>query len=70
MDKQTHLRLIGATGRGRSKILERMICENIDAGEGVCLIDPHGDLSDTILKYLEKRGLEDRIVKADGNNKP
>jgi len=47
-----------------------MICENIDAGEGVCLIDPHGDLSDTILKYLEKRGLEDRIVKADGNNKP
>jgi hypothetical protein len=67
-NKRIHGRLIAATGKGRSKVLENMIRENIKAGEGVCLIDPHGDLSNSIIRYLDDQGLESRILKVIGKH--
>jgi len=42
--RHTHAYVIGQPGTGKSRLLESWIMQDIRAGEGVCLIDPHGDL--------------------------
>lgn len=42
--RDRHTYIVGATGTGKSTLLERMIVEDIRRGEGVVLLDPHGDL--------------------------
>ena len=48
---RTHMHVLGATGVGKSFFLEGMIKSLILDGEGVCLIDPHGDLYDRVLDF-------------------
>lgn len=47
-DRRHHIHLIGKTGTGKSTLLETMIRQDIVAGEGVALCDPHGDLVERI----------------------
>ncbi len=62
-DRTTHMHVIGASGRGKSKFLEYMIRSDIKKGNGVCLIDPHGYLYDDIVKWCaSRRYLEDRNI--------
>jgi hypothetical protein len=60
----THTHVIGSTGAGKSKLLEHMIRQDIIAGRGVCLLDPHGGAADSlyrsILTWLAESGLEQR----------
>jgi len=42
--RDRHTYIVGATGTGKSTLLSRMIREDIKRGEGVILLDPHGDL--------------------------
>jgi len=51
--RSTHMQVIGSTGTGKSKFLEHLIREDIAAGNGLCLIDPHGYLYHDILKFLQ-----------------
>jgi hypothetical protein len=44
IDRDRHLYVIGATGCGKSTVLLNLIRQDMDAGHGVCVIDPHGDL--------------------------
>jgi hypothetical protein len=48
-DRQRHMYMIGKTGTGKSEFLTEMILQDIEAGNGVCFIDPH----DTVEKILE-----------------
>jgi len=43
-DRRAHMYLIGKTGTGKSTLLETLIWQDIHAGRGVALLDPHGDL--------------------------
>jgi Type IV secretion-system coupling protein DNA-binding domain len=54
-DRQTHMHIIGASGTGKSKFLEHMIRSDIEAGKGLCLIDPHGYLYEDLLCWIEER---------------
>jgi hypothetical protein len=47
---------------GKSVLLENMIYSDIIAGRGVGLIDPHGDLADTILENIPKSRTNDVIL--------
>jgi type IV secretory system conjugative DNA transfer VirD4/TraG family protein/uncharacterized protein DUF87 len=58
--RSTHMHVLGASGRGKSKILEHLIREDIRQGNGLCLIDPHGYLYDDLLRWIEVRGFLDR----------
>ena len=49
--RATHMHVIGASGQGKSKFLEHCIREDIKADNGVCLIDPEGDLYENILNW-------------------
>jgi len=57
-----HTYVIGASGTGKSTLLLNMIVQDIENGEGVGVLDPHGDLVDEILGRLPERRFEDVVV--------
>ncbi len=49
-DRLHHTYIIGQTGTGKSTLLGNLVHQDIEAGRGLCLIDPHGDLVDTLVR--------------------
>jgi len=49
-----HLHLVGQTGTGKSTALLHLIAQHLAAGEGVALLDPHGDLAQATLSFVPK----------------
>src|SRR5258708_740789 len=47
-DRLFHMHLIGKTGAGKTTLIETLVAQDLDAGRGFCLIDPHGDLADRL----------------------
>lgn len=60
-DRRKHIYVIGKTGTGKSVLLQDMAIQDIKAGHGVCVIDPHGDLIDEVIKYIPAERAEDVI---------
>jgi CxxC-x17-CxxC domain-containing protein len=60
-DRRRHMYFIGKTGMGKSTILENMIVEDIRAGRGVAVVDPHGDLAEKIIDYIPTSRINDVI---------
>ena len=60
-DRRRHFYVIGKTGSGKSNLLENMIIEDIKAGRGVGLVDPHGDFSERILHFIPENRIDDVI---------
>ena len=50
--RRQHVYVIGQTGAGKSTLLRNLILQDIEAGRGVALIDPHGDLASEILEHI------------------
>ena len=53
--------LIGKTGTGKSTLIQNMAAHDIEAGYGLALIDPHGDLAEEILELVPERRIKDVI---------
>jgi len=66
----THLYVVGRSGKGKSKFLESYLWQLIHHGEGCGLIDPHGDLANDLLTRLafEPTGKEGKPWLADPKN--
>ncbi len=60
-DRRRHMYLIGKTGMGKSTIQENMIIEDIRAGRGVAVVDPHGDLAEKVIKFIPEHRINDVI---------
>lgn len=60
-DRRRHIYLIGQTGTGKSTEMMRMAISDIENGMGIAMIDPHGDLVETVLGYIPKERWEDLI---------
>ncbi|MEK7150360.1 MAG: TraM recognition domain-containing protein [Patescibacteria group bacterium] len=60
-DRLRHFYTIGQTGTGKTTLLKNMITQDIMAGEGVCMIDPHGSDIQDILAIIPKERYEDVI---------
>ncbi|MEN9328488.1 MAG: hypothetical protein RI947_1296 [Candidatus Parcubacteria bacterium] len=60
-DRMRHTYIIGKTGTGKSELLIEMIKQDVKSGKGVCVIDPHGDLIDDVLRYVPPNRAEDVI---------
>lgn len=58
-DRPRHVYLIGKTGTGKSTLIANMAIEDIRKGEGVAVIDPHGDLIQILLQYIPKHRIND-----------
>jgi hypothetical protein len=60
-DRRAHMYLIGKTGTGKSTFLANMIRQDILNGEGLALLDPHGDLAERVLASLPESRRPDVI---------
>ena len=61
-DRRRHFYSIGQTGTGKSTLMLKMIIQDIQNGEGIAVIDPHGDLIDKVLGHIPKERADDVIV--------
>ena len=60
-DRLSHMYIIGKTGVGKSTLLEILLRQDIVAGRGFALIDPHGDLAERVWAWTP-HALRDRIT--------
>lgn len=60
-DRRRHMYLIGKTGMGKTTMMENMIIEDIRKGNGVGLIDPHGQFAEKILDFIPPERVDDVI---------
>ena len=68
-DRKIHFYVVGASGTGKSKLLEFLIRQDVEKGNGFGVIDPHGDLIEDIKGYLAlalpREEIEERVVLID-----
>lgn len=60
-DRRQHVYILGKSGTGKSVLMFNMIIQNIQNGEGVCLVDPHGENVEAILSAIPRHRLKDVI---------
>lgn len=57
-----HMHVIGASGTGKSTLLFNLIRQDIENGEGVTVVDPHGDLIDRVLGVIPEHRIDDVVL--------
>jgi type IV secretory pathway TraG/TraD family ATPase VirD4 len=60
-DRGRHMYVIGKTGMGKSTLLENLAIQDIQNGEGLAFIDPHGSTAERLLSYVPKERIRDVI---------
>ena len=61
-DRMRHLYVIGQTGTGKTAIIKSMAYQDIKKGNGICIVDPHGDLVDDMLATVPEKRIDDVII--------
>ncbi len=61
-DRRRHLYLIGQTGTGKTTMFLNMVVQDIKAGRGVGVVDPHGDLIEDIMLHIPPERQKDVIL--------
>ncbi|HEY5714076.1 MAG TPA: type IV secretory system conjugative DNA transfer family protein, partial [Candidatus Gracilibacteria bacterium] len=61
-DRRRHLYTVGKSGSGKSKLLELLVKNDLDAGKGIGVLDPHGDLVDNILEMIPEHRIKDVVI--------
>lgn len=61
-DRRRHTYILGRTGVGKTELMKYMATQDIINGEGLCIIDPHGDFIEDILPHVPKSRAEDVIL--------
>ena len=60
-DRRKHIYIIGKTGMGKSTLQENMIISDIRAGNGLAVVDPHGDLVERVVNFIPKQRINDVV---------
>lgn len=60
-DRRQHVYAIGQTGAGKTTLLRNLILQDIEAGRGVGVIDPHGDLAHDLLDHIPPWRADDLV---------
>ena len=60
-DRRQHMYILGKSGTGKSVLMSNLIVQNIQNGEGVCVVDPHGELVEEILHSIPDHRAKDVI---------
>jgi hypothetical protein len=69
-DALRHLHVLGPTGSGKSTLLLNLITQDIEAGRGVVVIEPKGDLIEDVLRHIPPERIDDVVIidPSDSNN--
>ncbi|MDB5244620.1 MAG: hypothetical protein JWN18_490 [Parcubacteria group bacterium] len=60
-DRDRHMYVIGKTGMGKSTLLLNMAIQDVQNGEGLALIDPHGSLAEDLLNFIPEDRIKDVV---------
>src|SRR3989344_1027351 len=60
-DRRQHYYVVGKTGTGKSELLKNLILQDINNGEGVGVVDPHGELVEDVLRKIPASRINDVI---------
>ncbi len=60
-DRRQHVYILGKSGTGKSVLMFNMIIQNIQNGEGVCVVDPHGELVEGVLSAIPPHRMKDVV---------
>ena len=60
-DRRQHVYMLGKSGTGKSVLMFNMIIQNIQNGEGVCLVDPHGENVEGVLSAIPPHRMKDVV---------
>lgn len=60
-DRFRHCYIIGQTGTGKSSLLQTLIKQDLRSGEGLCVMDPHGDLAKDVMPFIPRERADDVI---------
>src|SRR5215813_3215516 len=60
-DRFAHMYVLGKTGTGKSTLLETLVRQDINAGNGLMLLDPHGDIVERIVAAIPRERATDVI---------
>jgi hypothetical protein len=61
LERRRHLYIVGQTGTGKSTLLLNLLAQDLRAGEGLALLDPHGDLAEAALAAVPKSRSNDLV---------
>jgi hypothetical protein len=61
-DRTRHQYIIGKSGSGKSVLLSYMARQDVLNGDGVCVVDPHGDLIEEVAGFIPKERVKDTII--------
>ncbi len=60
-DRRRHMYVIGKTGMGKTTMMENMVLHDIYAGNGVGIVDPHGDFAEKMINYIPPNRINDVV---------
>jgi hypothetical protein len=60
-ERERHIYIIGGTGNGKTTMLQYQIVQDMQNGKGLAIIDPHGDMAETMLRHLPPERVEDVV---------
>lgn len=60
-DRHQHLYVIGKTGVGKTNLLRNLVVQDIQNGQGLCVIDPHGEFVESLLDKIPPERVNDVI---------
>lgn len=63
-DRRAHMYIVGKTGTGKSTLLETLMTDDLNKGQGFAVLDPHGDLIKKMRELIPKE-LADRVIDFD-----
>ncbi len=66
-DRRRHVYLVGKTGTGKTTVFKNMIIQDMEAGRGVGVLDPHGDLIEELLDHVPDDRIEDVVFLNPGD---
>ena len=69
-DRLSHAYALGKTGVGKSTLLEALARQDLEAGRGFCLIDPHGDLAERMRDATNASGCPFIYLDAAASDQP
>jgi CxxC-x17-CxxC domain-containing protein len=61
IDRRNHMYVLGKTGMGKSVLLENMAIQDIKNGNGVAIVDPHGEMAERILNMVPANRVNDVV---------
>lgn len=60
-ERERHVFILGGTGNGKTTLLQYALIQDIQNGKGVAIVDPHGDMAETLLGYVPEGRIKDVI---------